>query len=139
MSMENIMDKGQMPGSLELAYLGDTLWDLYVRERLVVTGGHMKNLHKSAVSMVRASAQSEALSRIEGELTGEEAAVVRRARNAHQTPPHHADYHDYCRATALEALMGYLYLRGQQERMQRLMAQALPDEILEGAISAWHR
>ena len=50
--------------------------------------------------------------------------MVRRARNAHQTPPKNADPADYCRATALEALFGYLYLTGQLERMKTLMYQA---------------
>lgn len=118
------MKQGQLPGSLELAYLGDTLWDLFVREELVKTGGRMKELHRAAVARVRASAQSRALARIEDGLTEEEAAVVRRARNAHQTPPKNADPADYCRATALEALFGYLYLTGQLERMKTLMNQA---------------
>lgn len=118
------MKQGQLPGSLELAYLGDTLWDLFVREELVKTGGRMKELHRAAVARVRASAQSRALARIEEDLTEEEAAVVRRARNAHQTPPKNADPADYCRATALEALFGYLYLTGQLERMKTLMYQA---------------
>ena len=118
------MKQGQLPGSLELAYLGDTLWDLFVREELVKTGGRMKELHRAAVARVRASAQSRALARIEDGLTEEEAAVVRRARNAHQTPPKNADPADYCRATALEALFGYLYLTGQLERMKTLMYQA---------------
>lgn len=118
------MKQGQLPGSLELAYLGDTLWDLFVRERLVRTGGRMKDLHRQAVSQVRASAQSDALARIEDSLTEEEAAVVRRARNTRQTPPRHADPAQYCRATGLEALFGYLYLTGQQERMHALMLAA---------------
>ena len=118
------MKQGQLPGSLELAYLGDTLWDLFVREELVKTGGRMKELHRAAVARVRASSQSRALARIEEDLTEDEAAVVRRARNAHQTPPKNADPADYCRATALEALFGYLYLTGQLERMKTLMYQA---------------
>lgn len=118
------MKQGQLPGSLELAYLGDTLWDLFVREELVKTGGRMKELHRAAVARVRASSQSRALARIEDCLTEDEAAVVRRARNAHQTPPKNADPADYCRATALEALFGYLYLTGQLERMKTLMYQA---------------
>lgn len=118
------MKQGQLPGSLELAYLGDTLWDLFVREELVKTGGRMKELHRAAVARVRASAQSRALARIEDCLTEDEVAVVRRARNAHQTPPKNADPADYCRATALEALFGYLYLTGRLERMKTLMYQA---------------
>ncbi len=110
--------------SLELAYLGDTLYDLYVRERLVRKGGHVKTLHRKAVSRVCAAAQSRALSRIEDMLEADEADVVRRARNAHQTPPRNADPADYHRATALEALLGWLYLQGRRDRMIRLLDAA---------------
>ena len=48
--MDDIMKQGQLPGSLELAYLGDTLWDLMVRTRLVRQGGTMKTLHRAAVA-----------------------------------------------------------------------------------------
>ena len=120
--------QGQSPGSLELAYLGDTLWDLMVRARLVKKGGRMKDLHRAAVKQVCARAQSDALSRIEAVLTEEEAAVVRRARNARQTPTRNADPGDYRRATALEALIGWLYLTGQRERMEDLMRAALPEQ-----------
>ena len=123
--------QGQLPGSLELAYLGDTLWDLMVRSRLVKKGGRMKDLHRAAVKQVCARAQSEALSRIEEMLTGEEAAVVRRARNVRQSPTKNADPGEYHRATALEALVGWLYLTGQQARMEELMNAALPEEKSE--------
>ena len=114
-----------MPGSLELAYLGDAIYDFYVRERLVRGGDRIQAMHRCAVSTVCAHAQSEALARIEAGLTDEERGVVRRARNARQTPPHHADPAEYHRATALEALIGYLYLTGQKERMEALIALAL--------------
>ena len=58
-------EHGMLPGSLELAYLGDTLYDLYVRERLVAHGGRVHALHKQAVALVCAHAQSEALGRVE--------------------------------------------------------------------------
>ena len=119
---------GQLPGSLELAYVGDTVWDLYIRERLVRRGGRMKALNRAAVARVCAAAQSQALGRIEDELTDDERAVVNRARNAHQTPAKHADPGDYHRATALEALIGYLYLTGQTGRMDALMRAAMPEE-----------
>ena len=124
----NAFPQGQPPGSLELAYLGDTLWDLMVRARLVKRGGRMKDLHRAAVKQVCAQAQSDALARIEAVLTEEEAAVVRRARNARQTPTRNADPGDYRRATALEALIGWLYLTGQRERMEDLMRAALPEQ-----------
>ena len=56
-----------------------------------------------------------------------------RARNAHQSPPRHADAGEYHRATALEALLGYLYVTGHRERMEALLAQALPPETIAGA------
>ena len=120
-------DHGQLPGSLELAFVGDTLWDLFVRARLVKKGGRMKELNRAAVQCVCAAAQSQALARIEDSLTEEENAVVRRARNARQTPTKNADPGDYHRATALEALMGFLYLSGRIDRMKELMRAALPE------------
>ena len=109
----------------------DSLYDLYVRERLIARGGRVRALHREAVALVCAHAQSEALRRIEESLTGPEADVVRRARNAHQSPPRHADAGEYHRATGLEALIGYLYVTGQRDRMDALMGQALPHELFE--------
>lgn len=122
-----IPENGQMPGSLELAYLGDTVYDLYVRGRVLRAGGHMKQLHRQATQLVCAAAQSEALGRIEGLLTEGEQDVVRRARNAKQNPPRNADPKAYHRATALEALIGQLYLTGQTARLDELM-RAILDE-----------
>ena len=121
-------EHGTLPGSLELAYLGDTLYDLYVRERLIARGGRVGALHRDAIHLVCAHAQSEALGRVEGMLTEPEADVARRARNARQTPPRNADAGEYHRATALEALIGYLYVTGQRERMNTILTAALPDE-----------
>ena len=120
--------QGQLPGSLELAYLGDSLYDLYVREHLIARGGRVRELHREAISLVCAHAQSEALARVAGRLTDAEADVVRRARNAHQNPPRNADPGEYHHATALEALIGWLYVTGQRERMNELLALALPEE-----------
>ena len=118
-----------LPGSLELAYLGDALYDLYVREHLVAKGGsRVRQLHREAIALVCAHAQSEALARVAGALTEAEADVVRRARNAHQSPPKNADPGEYHHATALEALIGWLYVTGQRERMNELLALALPEE-----------
>ena len=125
-------EHNSLPGSLELAYLGDTIYDLYVRRALVRRGGRVQNMHREAVSMVCNHGQSEALGRIEGLLTEAEAGVVRRARNAHQNPPRNANPAEYHRATGLEALMGYLYLTGNQARLDELMKIALPQEYTEG-------
>ena len=120
-----------LPGSLELAYLGDTVYDLYVRSHLVEKGGRVGKMHRQAIRLVCAHAQAEALNRIQDELTEEEANVVRRARNVHQSPPKNADPADYQKATGLEALIGYLYLSGQHARMDELIRKALPEENTE--------
>ena len=117
-----------LPGSLELAYLGDSLYDLYVREHLVAKGGRVRAMHREAISLVCAHAKSQALGRVMDELTEAEQDVVRRARNAHQSPPKNADPGEYHHATALEALIGWLYVTGQRERMNQVLAMALPEE-----------
>ncbi len=124
-------EHGTLPGSLELAYLGDSLYDLYVREHLIARGGRVRALHRDAVHLVCAHAQSKALDRVEGLLTEAEADVVRRARNARQTPPRNADAGEYHRATALEALVGYLYVTGNKDRMNAILSAALPDTLFE--------
>ena len=118
-----------LPGSLELAYLGDCLYDLYVREHLIAKGGRVRAMHREAISLVCAHAQSQALARIADALTDAERDVVRRARNAHQTPPKNADPGEYHHATALEALIGWLYVTGQGERMNEVLKLALPEEM----------
>ena len=117
-----------LPGSLELAYLGDALYDLYVREHLVARGGRVRAMHREAISLVCAHAQSQALARIADALTDDERDVVRRARNTRQTPPKNADPGEYHHATALEALIGWLYVTGQRERMNAVLEMALPGE-----------
>ena len=124
-------EHGALPGSLELAYIGDALYDLYVREHLIAHGGRVRALHRHAISLVCAHAQAEALGRIEGMLTGEEGGVARRARNAKQSPPRNADPGEYHRATALEALVGYLYVTGNKDRMNAILSAALPDTLFE--------
>ena len=117
-----------LPGSLELAYLGDSLYDLYVREHLIARGGRVRALHREAITLVCAHAQSEALGRISDTLTEAEADVVRRARNCDQHPPKNADPAEYHRATALEALVGWLYVTGQRDRMNEILQLALPED-----------
>ena len=126
--MEFHFKHNSLPGSLELAYLGDTLYDLYVRSHLIERGGRVADMHRRAIHLVCAHAQSEALFRIEETLTEEEAAVVRRARNARQAPPKNADAGEYHRATALEALIGYLYLTGQRARMEGFLGICMQTE-----------
>ena len=112
---------------LQMAYLGDTLHDLYVRSMLVSRKMSVGAMHKQAVRMVSAAAQARMLEAIEPELTDQEADVTRRGRNAQAThaAPKHADPADYAHATGLEALWGYLYVTKQTDRLDTLIRLAI--------------
>lgn len=108
--------------ALGLAYIGDGVYELMVRERIIARGNVPVNmLHKSTVSYVCAASQSKAVALISELLTEQETAVYKRGRNAHSnTIPKNADIQDYHRATGLEALFGYLYLTNQNERLKEI-------------------
>lgn len=110
---------------LALAFVGDGVYSLLVRERLLTAANRpVGELHKLAVDAVRAEAQAAALERLLPILTPQEEAVYKRGRNAHSTRTG-ADYH---KATGLEALFGYLYLSGELERVQELFALCMQTE-----------
>lgn len=115
---------------LQLAYIGDAVYELYVRmDTILHSDSAVKALHRRSVGRVNAEAQAEALSRILPLLSEEEAGISRRARN---TKTHaHRDMQAYHMATALEALVGYLYLTGRHERLNTLMQTALSEEKKE--------
>ena len=113
--------------SLTLAYLGDAVYELLIRKALVLGGNcPVKELHKRATKYVNAGAQAHLAEKIQGLLTEEEAAVLRRGRNAH--PPsvaRHASVSEYRHATGFEALVGWLYLSGQEERLLSLLREGI--------------
>ena len=102
-----------------LAYIGDGIYELLIRTILVDMGNRQANmLHKKASGYVRASAQCAMILALQEELTEEELQVYRRGRNAKTVSmAKNATMHDYRHATGFEALMGYLYLTGQMNRM----------------------
>lgn len=112
---------------LALAYIGDSVYELYIREKLLLSGvTNVRQLHGKAVGYVKAKAQAEGLRRIMDILTEEELNVVKRGRNAKSyTVPKNADVQDYRHATGLEALIGYLYLKGDTDRLMFLMEQLI--------------
>ncbi len=108
--------------SLVLAYLGDCVYELFVRTYLIKDSNlPVKQLHKSAIDFVKAKAQSDLYQKIEGMLTKEESAIYKRGRNTNSHPPKNADLRDYKSATGIEALIGYLYLEGKSERITQLL------------------
>ena len=113
---------------LTLAYIGDCVYELTIRTLLVDRGNAPVNkLNKKASDLAKASTQSRMISRLveDGVLTEEEAAVYRRGRNAKSfSTAKNATVSDYRRATGLEALVGWLYLRGESARALELIKAA---------------
>lgn len=120
--------EARLKSPLALAFVGDTVWDLLVRQRLLLTRAQVGALHRQAVRCVNAGAQAESASRVEPHLTPEEADIFRRGCNAHarHAAPKNQDPFAYSRATGLEALFGYLYLTGQEQRIRELFDIAGP-------------
>lgn len=114
---------------LTLAYLGDAVYDLIIRTLLLEEGNAPVNtLHKRTSRIVKASAQAALIHAVEERLTKEELAVYKRGRNAKSaTAAKNASITDYRAATGLEALLGYLYLEGQMERILELVKQGLEE------------
>jgi ribonuclease-3 family protein len=116
-------DKALEVSPLVLAYIGDALFELYIRV-VLIGRGEVKpgKLHKSSIAYVKASAQADIVKRLSDVLTFEESEVIRRGRNiTPASPPKNADIMDYRYATGFEALIGYLYLRGENERLFEIL------------------
>ena len=115
--------------SIGLAHLGDAVYELLVRTYLCAHGKATgKGLHRATVELVRAPAQADAAEKILPMLTEEEQAVFRRGRNANvQSIPKNASRAQYQQATALEALLGWLYLRGEKGRIEELFAAMMEE------------
>ena len=116
-----------------LAYLGDSVIELCVREMLVEKGvSSAKNLNSTALAFVKAEAQADAMKMILPLLTESENAAYRRGRNiGHTNVPKSATMGQYRMATGMEALFGYLYLLGERERINELFSLAYADKIKE--------
>ncbi|MFD1359596.1 Mini-ribonuclease 3 [Fictibacillus halophilus] len=115
-----------------LAYMGDAVMEQFVREHLIRNGQVKPNkLHVSATKFVSAKAQAGMVVQLleENFFTVEEVAVIKRGRNANQgTVPKNTDVQTYRHATSFEAIIGYLYLLNEHERLKALMETVLPDK-----------
>ena len=131
--LNNILLRGEVqtdisPMSLHplvLAYVGDAYFNLFVRTRLL---GYEKRkvgaLHKLGAKIVSATMQALALRELEAELTAAEADIIRRGRNTKSTVPKSATLADYRYSTGFEALIGFLFLTKNQERLQAICDKA---------------
>lgn len=120
---ENMVEKPSLYSPLTLAFVGDGVYELFVRTKLTESGNVLANkLHKQAIGFVCAKAQAKSMLEIEKLLTEKEMEIYKRGRNAKSpTVPKNADLTEYRVATGFEALMGFLYLDGQAERLDELM------------------
>lgn len=117
---------------LVLAYLGDTVYESYIREHLIRQNINRKvnNLHKLAIQYSKAKAQATIIHELEDELTEEEMKIFKRGRNQKShTAPKNADIIDYKYATGFEALIGYLYLSEDKARLEYIVKKGI--EIIE--------
>lgn len=122
--LENPVDASAF-SPLALAFLGDTVFDLLTRSELLMQANRPANaLHQAASKQVCAAAQAESVKKIIPLLTEDELAVFKRGRNAHTAGiPKNATSSDYHYATGLECLFGWLYLRGETDRINRLYGE----------------
>ena len=125
------MDDTQLQalGVLNLAHVGDAVYELLVRTRIARRGAvRLADQHRSAVALVSAPAQAAALERLLPALTEEEQRVVRRGRNVRvHGVPAGCTVAQYHLATALETLFGWLWLRGQTERLETLFSMIVEE------------
>lgn len=107
---------------LTWAYVGDCVYELYIRTNLVnTTNLKPHKLHIETIKYVKAKSQAELLAKIQDKLTEEEKDIVRRGRNAENHHlPKNSSVQEYSHATAFEALIGYLYLTKQNQRLREI-------------------
>lgn len=118
------MNKNKIP-ILTLAYIGDAVYELWIRQYLVDKGCYRtQQLHQKAVKYVNAGKQSEFVALLEPFLDAEEKMLLKRGRNAKSgRQPKNMEMIDYRRATGLEALVGYLYLTNKKDRLEEIFNQ----------------
>ncbi len=128
----------KMLSPLALAYIGDAVYEVYVRSYVLGHGNTAVNkLHKDATRYVSARAQSKIIHNIEQYLTEDETSVYKRGRNAHSnTSAKNADIVDYRHATGFEAVIGYLFIERRYERLDEIIKLSL--EVINNNINTEH-
>lgn len=127
--MEELIERAKSPEEINMlspltwAYVGDCIYELYIRTDLVnKTKLKPHKLHIETIKYVKAKAQADILKKIENNLTEKELDIVRRARNAENHHlPKNADPADYMYSTAFEGLIGYLFLTKQDDRLKEIL------------------
>ena len=124
---EKDLQDAKMLSPLVWAYVGDSVYELFVRTKLTNNSNAKPHkLHIEATKFVKAAAQAKILQQLENELTEEEKEVVRRARNTkNHHLPKNSNVREYMYATAFEGLIGYLYLTGKTERLEEILKRCI--------------
>ena len=131
--MEDLIERAKSPEEINMlspltwAYVGDCIYELYIRTDLVnKTKLKPHKLHIESIKYVKAKAQADILKELMESLTDEEKDIVRRARNAENHHlPKNADPEDYMYSTAFEGLIGYLYLCKKDERLKEILKKCI--------------
>ena len=122
-------EKVKQMQSLVLAMIGDSVQTLFVREYIALNlGVKVNKMNKMVSSVVSAGSQFVTFKNIENELSDDEADIARRARNTHiHTKAKNFSFNEYIHATAFEALIGYLYLIGDEDRLKYFLNKSLEE------------
>ena len=116
-------------GIAELAYLGDAVFELFVRDMLIKKGISFHDLSPQARNYVSATPQSQMYHKIFDKLSAEEQAVMKRGRNLHSSSrSKSAGVSDYRHATGLEALFGYLHSQGKHDRLAEVFSLCIKED-----------
>lgn len=117
--------------ALTLAYIGDAIYELHIRMHVISKGGKPNALHKRTINYVSAKAQAKVIHMLSPDLSETEFEIVKRGRNAKSnTVPKNTDMINYRYSTGFEALIGYLYLTKQTERLEQVINEAI--KYIEG-------
>ena len=114
-----------------LAYIGDVVYELYIREHVILNSHEQVNkLHKKTIKYVSAKAQAKIVQELQDEFSEKEKDIIKRGRNAEaNTVPKNTDVITYKIATGFEALIGFLYLEKDNERLEKIITKSI--EIIE--------
>ncbi len=135
--MENLLyrkftkEEARMLNPLQLAFVGDGVYEVFIRNYILNNNKELSThkLHVEAIKYVKAHAQSEIIRRIESDLTEEEIYIYKRGRNTKSaTVPKNADLAEYRAATGFEALVGYLYLINDIDRLNTILLKSVEQE-----------
>lgn len=124
---EKILKKPSDMNALALAYIGDAVYEIYIRKHVLFKGNYKPNiLHQRAIAYVSAKSQAKIIQELQPELLETEKEVVKRGRNMKSyTSPKNTEIIDYRYSTGFEALIGFLYLQGEEVRLEQIINKAI--------------